>query len=380
MNIKQIHDIHMGVSYNIDHYIYKYVEHTINKMSSFKFDRKIIVSINQFKQCDLSIQIINNIIDLKNIMNIFSNDQTQIIEDISKSCTKQHIFNLVKSDLYEYVTPDTTMTIMHNFINNVYALIDHFFNLDDNILCRVSWIINIYSQIINKLTTKDNEMSIKDADNEVIFIVSSLYVLSLFEWFHLTIVSHQITKKMDKLCFLALGEITNIDIISLAKYTLSDLQEFLTENYCSHSVVLLITDKIMYSYDPNGYDNNDNNCYNRICKVINKPHATPHNRLVAQRVVPLTFGLMNITRDLKLSNPVQNITDDQYCIFHCFDFMINIVLFMNDVNMEYDIITKLFLFLKQLDERNIGMTIDHVYSFIEKLDKQANLFIATDNN
>jgi len=59
--IFKIHNIHMGVSYDLDHIIHKYLERRVNSTNSFVHDRKYIISINRHDRYDMSIQLLTGI-------------------------------------------------------------------------------------------------------------------------------------------------------------------------------------------------------------------------------------------------------------------------------------------------------------------------------
>lgn len=60
--MQRVHNLHMAISYDQDHSIYRYIERCADKSKNFKFDRKSVISINRFCRYDMSIQLLKKTI------------------------------------------------------------------------------------------------------------------------------------------------------------------------------------------------------------------------------------------------------------------------------------------------------------------------------
>lgn len=341
ISLKHIHKIHMGVSYDCNYCIHRYVEHIVNSTSScFKFDRKSIFSINCFKRFDMSFQIINSNLDLKFIKNIFSKIENESIHTLFNLCTKQHLLMLLSLDI-----PNN---------NEFNAYVNDIINEYDNIKCdiknKVNWIIDKYSIIIDIFNHNIKHNIIHNTK----YIICIIYFLGMLEWFHFAIIDYYCSQSHSN-SLLILGEIIDMDYVPLIDYDFDELYEFLREEYCSHTIVFIIDRNMLFIYDSDydsAFDCINNDMYDRLCNVIHKSNKIPE-------------FILN-------KSSIQSLTDDQYCIFYCINFILKLAMHMTDwkdytyENLQY--------FTKNLDER-----ID-MHRFIMRLDHVAKIFIDVNVN
>lgn len=336
IGIDIIHKIHMQISYDQDHNIYRYVENIINS-SCFKFDRKNIITINRFKRFDTGLQIINGHIDLLRFdANILSNNEKILL--LFNKCNKDHLKKQIENDNKKMskAFADDSLKFIHEMINE--------YECTKNIgfIKTIEWIINKYLAINVSAPSR----FLIDTNKIIIMI----YVLGLIEWFHIMIFNYNFNS-LESLNKMILCEIFDIELDLLLDYDIDNLKEFLKNEYCSHSVVYIFDNKNMYVFDPDlsiskKDDENLMNSYDRLCHILNRK---------------------NKSLDIVLKNPIQTLIDDNYCIFHCIEFMLNFATFNK--------IKDIKRFMKYVEKQNKIKTLIDVHEYILELNKKANIFV-----
>lgn len=309
--LSQIHDIHMKVSYNHDHPIHKYIENELNS-KGYGYDRKYIISINKHNQIDQSLSIIKGCLytDPKKFIRLLE-------KHVDINIVKKYNINLPNhnNEIEQY------MNIYQQKVNN------------SSKIQIIEWIINLYEGIRNQKNDKSN-------------ISYLIYFLGTIEWFHLAIVRLMLYKHNKNMIFV-MGEYQDFDLLE-DKYTYCDFLKFINSEYCSHSIVLTFTEKYLIPYDPD-YDQSVNvseyRHFDKICEVLGKK---------TMQVIPDQYV------------PIQDITDDHYCIFHCFWFIERIVQ-MNIVEKNFN---KFMDYMKHINKMTKKAD---VHFFIDDLNIRAKI-------
>lgn len=341
VDINVIHEIHMEISYDQNHCIYQYIENIINS-SCFKFDRQNIMTINKFKRFDTGLQIINNNINLSYIdMKSISNDEKILL--LFNKCDRTYLNQQIESDRENSSKgfTDENLLIIHDMFN------EYEYNVSMGIDTTIKWIMNKYFSVKYILQSQKNKISSTNIINEIIM---TIYVLGLMEWFHIMIFNYNFNN-LNGNNKIILCEILDIELNLLMDYDIGSLNTFLKNEYCSHSVVYIFEDANLYVFDPDldestKVDKDLINVYDRLCFILNKK---------------------NKTLDIILKNPIQSLLDDNYCIFHCIEFMLNLANFnrIGDIKQ----------FMKHIKAQNRNKTLIDVHKYILELNKKAIIFV-----
>lgn len=316
-DILQIHEIHMKVSYQNDHHIYRYIESELNKCG-YGYNRKHMIQINRYHRFDQSlciirgylyddpqkfIKLLEQYVDIEAIRaHDIGNEISE--KEINEKEKRAHITKYIK--LYEEKKKGTKIQI-------------------------IEWIIGLYGEL--KI-------------NKNINISHLLYFLGTLEWFHLAIIKYMFSTYNEEKIFI-IGESQDFDPWDLHNYNYNDLNEFVTSEYCSHTIVYMFMGKYMITYDPD-YQAYDNELvqFNKLCKILEKKYMS---------VIPDQYI------------PIQDITDDHYCIFHCFWFIQRIV----QMHIDHQSIVDFMEYIKRINKKTKK---SDVYFFINDLNMRANLY------
>lgn len=305
-NLAKIHEIHMGVSYQNDHPIHKYCEKELN-CAGYGYNRKHIISFNKQNQFDQSLSIIKGYL---------YNDSKKFIKVIER---------------YVNITDIKNYNISNEVENNeIKQYMKQYQQYRGQKIQIIEWIINLYEKVKKRDTTNMN-------------ISHLLYFLGTIEWFHLAIIKYMFSTYAKKKIFI-MGEYQDFDLLEDGLNN-NDLFELIDSEYSSHSIVFMFTKYHAIVYDPDHVDN-DSSQYNKLCKILNKK---------LMQIIPNQYV------------PVQEITDDQYCIFHCFWFIYRIV----QMNIDDNNITKFMEYIKFINKMTKK---SDVHFFINDLNTKANLF------
>ncbi len=303
----------MKVSYQNDHSIYKYIENELNECG-YGYNRKHTISINKYNRFDQSLSIMKGYL---------YNDPKYFIEMVDQ--------NVASDVVKKYKIEDDTKNNID--INQYVKTYQQKVKYNTKIQI-IEWIINLYEEIKNKNDDKIN-------------ISNLLYFLGTIEWFHLAIIKFMF-KTYNRNNIFIMGEHQDFDTLD-ENYNCREFFEFINSEYCSHSVVFMFTKQHLILFDP---DYDPKNCgllqYNKMCGVLGKK-------------------IMQIIPDQYIS--VQEITDDNYCIFHCFWFIQRIIQMNiddNNINIFMDYVNQINKIIKKSD----------VYFFINDLNMKAIFYCA----
>lgn len=330
----------MDISYNHNNKIYRYIEAVINSSPRFKFNRKNVISINKFKRFDIGLQILTGLQNVQNSVDLSNIQINEKLLSMYDQCDKKYLLRQIVNDERKLFRG---FSVKENRL--IYEMIDEYECVRKfGFIRTIEWIFHNYSMIIDCIHTQSKIDTIKQ-------IIVPFYVLGSLEWFHITIIINNVNANYDSnFTSLILCDIYDIETDLLVDYTIDDLKDFLKNEYCSHSVVFIIDNVNLYVYDSDRSDEieDDNslmNAYNRLTYMLDRT---------------------NRSLDIVLKDPVQTLTNDNYCIFHCIEFMMKL-----SMTNTFDIIE----FMHFIEAHNKHKTIKKIHKFIMRLNKKANLFI-----
>jgi hypothetical protein len=342
--LNNIHNVHMGVSYDLEHVIHKYVEYRVGSSKHFSYNKKFIITLNQFSKYDMSIHFLNSTIfptKEEFVSNLHYFDYFNNTNNNSFKILQPSLLNSLNDseNLVMNKFDQTTKDMVCEYIKEYEKFLkcgDHF------IVCL--WIYSLYEQLRAMYLT-ENET------NKVKRFVSIMYFVGLLEWFHLLVIKIlYCTLFNEKKSVIMFGECLLIELDNLTNFSMSDIRTFFSCEYCSHSELYIIDcDRIMV-YDPDDGSDNDIVSINRLCSFLEKEYIS-----------------------ISLNKSIQSITDDQYCIFHCMNFLLkllDVVSFNNTHIKSGNFIEK---FMKYIESVNDMTNKSDVCTFIQDLHLKAKL-------
>ena len=390
-----MHNLHMNISYIHDHPVYKYIEFSSNNSKSFIFDRKYIISMNRFCRYDMSIPLLKRMIfptkeyfltqfrySVSNIdvLSFFTsavessitanpvifdtrdNPDNQKFSGSVNNCFDNDLIKL--SNLLDKKTEHQVKELIKEYELYVHS---HSQDIDFvGIICM--WVYDKY-EILRTLYMYDVNVNLNDCPKTKEYIVSDLNIefagMSLFlgtlEWFHILVIRMMVDELKsgpdngDK-CALILGEETIIEHEYMSSYSMSEIREFFSSEYKSHATVYLIDNHHISIFDPDADD----------VKYNDDSDDKIPDALIDKLCLFLKKGYVPI--DLYPS--IQTLTNDQYCIFHCINFILQIIEMVDVYSIE-----KLMKFMKYVDDTNKITKLSDVHTFAKTIDLKAKFFI-----
>lgn len=290
--ITKIYKNQIDLSYNKDHKIYDYIKSKVNNSNEYYFDNQLVITMNQFYRIDMTMQIINKNIQM--IMQINNNK----IKNLFLSCNPLIIIENDKQYLNDLFND--------NINNNILSLIDNYDN--NNIHNAILWINSLYDKINNLFDDRDKEQN--NADE----IISLIYVVGLFEWYHISLIYDHVNQNNNKKCSMYLGEYIMFDLGLESKYSnkLIEIKQFCKSKYYSHAIIFIVDKNNLLIYDPDDDPINETttmykktmSVIDNFCNIINKT---------------------NETGKIRLKYPIQSLSSaDKYCIYHCIMLILKI--------------------------------------------------------
>jgi len=287
--MKDINNLHMNISFNNNHTIYKYLT-TECKKNNIYFNKKIVIPLNEYNRYDFSLYIMKDIFYYRKVLlqkNILY--EKKIINDFSLLCNN-NIIDVIKKDNCKF--NDTLIHIIHKF-NKTYIDLLKYKNI--NIL--IKWIYNRYLILYKWYKYFDVKIDIN-------FILGLYYFLGTLEWFHIYIL-----KLILKPNQIVIGDNLLFNCTDLQILTTTELHKFFINEYSSHSTLYLIGNNYITLYDPDYIKHSSDNkihILNKLLDIIYYPLLIPVS--------------------------IQEKTDDNYCIFHC----IRIIEYIIKLNITFD--------------------------------------------
>ena len=287
--IKNIYKLHTDISFNNEHIIYKYLT-TECKKNNILFDKKIIIPINYYNRYDFGIHIMNDIQFYGKI----------ILYDKSKHI---HLPNINVISKHKYTNDigsgfDAKMKTIIQTIDKKYnrLLTEH---NDINVI--IMWVYNNYSVLYKWYKLNDDSL-------DIYTVIGLYYYLGTLEWFHIYILKILLSKNntQNRIVF---GDNLLFKCNELQQFTHTELRSFFNNGYLSHSVLYMFSPTHMTLYDPDYVVNESDN-----------------------KIDILEFLLNIVYCPLNILYPIQEKTDDNYCIFYC----INVIEYVNKLNILFD--------------------------------------------
>jgi len=382
-DIQKVHNLHMDVSYDQDHPIYKYIERCADKSKSFRFDRKCTISINRFQRYDMSTQLLKK--------TIFPSKES-FFHQFQKSTLDQNLVKFLLDSIQMSTLPDdktvdktVNKTVSDSYDGDVIEMSNHLNkqtdirvrelikqyedHVQDNpyplIICE--WIYDKYHILTTMYEDEDNHESDSISNTEeyipselnVIFI-STLLFLGTLEWFHLLVIRMMVDqqrKSSNNRCLLISGEETEIEYEYMCMFSMQEIKDFFTSEYNSHATVYLVHRDHITMFDPDEDNKKNRNDFDalkydvlidKLCTVLEKEY------------IPMN-----------LYPSIQTLTDDQYCIFYCVDFILKILEMIDD-DYSAKSLKKFMEFMKNInkitktaDIRTFAKTLDLKAKFLE---------------
>jgi hypothetical protein len=418
-----INKIHMDVSYNVHSVIYDYVERKVSKTKTFLMDKKLLIGTNRSNQIDTTLLFLTD----KKISKNKKNQNHKISKQWEDTqLNKQYLINNIKGmekkEINKYKTLWTKSSLETNMKHSMRFLKKSFTNKTEYIINKfveeysklldikdiidiVKWIYEIYvslnllindkiddkidDKIYDKIYDETNEYDHDGSLFAMNFFVDSetkkliedygdvfvgvYHFLSNLEWFHM-LVTYVMCKDIfsatkstnpDKYAVI-FGERNMIEYEFINTYTLTELKNLFSSEYISHSILYIVGNDLIYMYDPDESDDEELDPTDAIAYILDFKKNTTQNENKIE-------GQTKMQQDIQLVQlcPVQSLTDDQYCIFHCIWFLLRLIgTFDGEMTLE-----KFSKFIEHINKINKKTTIKDVRYFIMELYETALLYL-----
>jgi len=358
--IKDIHELHMELSYNPDHDMYKYLENETKK-KNIGYKRQFVIATNQTMNIDLGIYLIKGLlypnrdefikkiklVNPKIIKKIIDDSISNIIQKVSENKSIDSNDSILhKSEPLtnvKEICDKKNMTLILCELKQKYIQKISKYIKDNDIDGLILWIYDQYANLKNIYHNKiiDKDGKLRDA------YISEYLFFGTIEWFHLLLTKIMYDDLVNNSNFEWLiinGEIQFIDTEIMSAYSLNEFFEFITSEYNSHAILYLINTihNTMSIYDPdNDIDHTDKKENNLLSEILGK-----------------TIYKINIDPS------VQSMTDDPYCIFHCIWFIIRFIDVIPSNNKDID---KLDKFMEYINLMSMNTTKADTLYFIKDI-------------
>jgi hypothetical protein len=201
-----------------------------------------------------------------------------------------------------------------------------------------------------KILTTDNAHAYAHAE----IIIGVYHFLSQLEWFHMvmtTFLCRDTLKKIKdteslKKYAVIFGERNLIEYEFIDTYSIDEIRDLFSSCYASHTTLYLIGKDLIYMFDPDESD-----------EEIDSIDALSY-----------MFDIEKL--NIEFHNPIQSVTDDQYCVFHCIMFVLKLIDVLSDRISQKNLIK----FINYVDKSNVNTTIYDIRYFISNLYSTAKLY------
>ena len=353
--MQNIHDIHMKVSYDQNHPIHIYVEDYVNQSQNFVLDRTLTISINRFARYDMSLCFFNNQIYQTKELFVDSFNH-YFFKENNTPCDKPYqdindLYVIIENDQPLLTKPFdiSVLDIVASLIKSYEEIINSSNSNIFETLCL--WIYHLYDGLknIKSVENVEGDENVEGVENaEKNKCIGTLYFLGLLEWFHLLVIDTlycQINKKTNDVCTIVWSEENMIELENLSDLSIDEIRNYLICEYSSHSTLYMIDQNNISIYNPDDDYNygNDNLPVERLCKFMSKKYLL-----------------------IESDESIQSIIDDQYCIFHCVNFLLR---FVNAIDISANIYSEktLKIFMKYVDDMNQITKKSDIHTFIKDL-------------
>jgi hypothetical protein len=185
--MKNIHKIHMDISYQTEHPIHRYIEKESNDRG-YGFNRKHTITMNKQNRFDQSISIIKGL-GLPPLSDNFIKNLSKCID--IETIKNYDIESLIESEIQGLGLPGKNI---YHYLKNYQQKINNGTQIQI-----IEWIFDLYKVLKNNL----NQM--KGYDVSCLF-----YFLGTIEWFHLLIIKSMFSSYHGNKFFI-MGEILDFD-------------------------------------------------------------------------------------------------------------------------------------------------------------------------
>lgn len=319
--MQHIHQFHMDVSYNQNSNAIKFVESAVANQG-YKFITNFCIAFNENIQFDIGLNLIKGYLDnykhallsstLEGCTLYIPLDPSDIKNEINKRC--RDYSNCIVQEL--------------DYLGHYYDAIYNNFKIHNDKQKITLELFDFCSNYCN-LKNQDDFLKYK--------IMALLMFIGLNEWFSGNIYIMLLSVHKSSAPTFLIGEMVSIDVNKLEN--IDDVVNFIKEEYNSHAVTIIFTNSFVTLIDSD---------YDKSCRE----YYTKLNQIARH---------LNIKcKKIKLLNPVQNITDDNYCIFHCLFIILNLS------NISHLNFKKIKHSIMRCDKNNIDITIKDIeYKIIE---------------
>lgn len=341
--MQNIHDTHMKVSYDQNHPIHIYVEDCINQSQNFVMDRTLTISMNRFNRYDMSLCFLKNQIYKTKESFLDSLENHYFLKNTNISFDHiDDLYTTIENDK-QYLTKQFNPLVI-DVIETLIKSYERIINCSNSFVSLCQWIYYLYDELKNIKALKDHGNMEDDKKNKYI---GTLYFLGLHEWFHLLVIEVlycSIDKKTNNVCTIIWGEENMIELENLMDLSINEILTYLDCEYSSHSTLYMIDQNNILIYNPDDCDDPFfETKKDKLCKILSKKYLL-----------------------IRSIQSIQSVTDDQYCVFHCIDFVLRLVNATNASTSGYSEKT-LKIFMKYIDDVNKITKKSDIHTFIKDL-------------
>jgi hypothetical protein len=278
--------------------------HIENKVSPCAFNKNLLITINRFDRLDTTIPLIRGQFDTTDYVvksdNLFQAVSTADTTDRNKGfeMSVENLNRLVEHDLDRMVDhiveidndPIRISTVRKSSRSVRRVGISHLNEITTDGRVDLTKLNSYSKQIVERFSSFDLNRGTVDIFVE---LWSLSLILPLHNWILRAIIGDQ--ERENILYILGEYDKTELEFMCFGPDS-EDIPRYITEEYPSHSMLFVLTDRLVYPYDPDD--------------------PTP--------IRSDTFLGKTVLRN-SISPPIQSVTDDINCIFHSLFAMIDMV-------------------------------------------------------
>lgn len=383
IKLGDIHKIQMGVSFNKQHSINRYLEKRINRSKNYFIHPTFEIMTNRYNMIDTSLMMMNDedlspmissIVDRmrcfleradKHVITSIENliDVSVIKENIQRSyrqlqkkptkntirimniCLKMYD-NECKKDSVVQSSTVTKIVELARFVVSAYSYIQSLM-IDNRRICE-NHDLGLFIKKMAIPGTSDSET-----------FAGVYYLLSQIEWFHILVTllkyDEARTIKPDNTQLVVFGNECMGDHGYMDTYSIEEIKSYHKDDYPAHSTIHIITNDCIYSYDPDKEETIDENT------------DSSSDDDTTEQIDPITrFAHILFLKHIEIDSEysIQSLTEDTYCIFHCIWFIIRLI-DIADCKLTSDNIDKISDYIDQINKIT---NFDSVMYFIKDIE------------
>lgn len=319
--LSKIHKIHMDISYNNNNEMFKNIGKYV-AINGAHFINNFCISFNKKNNFDLTFEFAKNKI-LHKYVTEFVNSNINESLCMSSPCDviiKHHKNELINSHLCKFLEEYNEQLYLYKSNKNTWEMMYY-----------------VYWKFIYPLYEWYNSCN---TINDIYYLCALIEFVSRIEWFHFNvhvIIVKKLMIETEKNMYM-FGNINQVIMHDLYLLHENDeLKSFIKEEIPSHCIAFIVRKNKCTMYDPD-------NTAKKIKIQIKK--------LLVYINLNIEFEFINV------EHPIQTITDDNYCIFHCIFMIFDMIQLKKDTLNDH---------IKRCNKQNISMTISDVRDKIIEL-------------